>query len=80
MNNEGIRKQEEDGEGQEGRTRAGMLCVSGTTTQSKKGIYKCKSLLANVRKTLNHGTDYSGVTLILFLFLKNPNNSKPQKL
>lgn len=75
MNYDRVREQEED---EEGRTCTGMLCVSGTTTPSEVGIYKCKSLLTNVRKILNHGIDYSGVTLTLFLFLFKKKKNKKQ--
>lgn len=59
-----------------------MLRVSGTTALTKISIYKCKSLLTNLRKKLNHGTDYYGITLILFLFILfifKPNNPNPDK-
>lgn len=82
MDNEGVREQEDDGEGQEAQTCTDKLCVSGTTTPSEMAIYKCKSLLTNLRKSLNHGIDYSGVTLFLFLFFFffKPNNPKAQRL
>lgn len=50
-----MKELEEDGEGQKGEIRAGMLCVSGSTIPSKMGIH-------------NYNIDYSGVTPILLPF------------